>query len=129
MGRRQVVHVKGLGHGQNPIPVAVVVGQFVFTGSISGVDRDDGSIPADIATEVRNAFDNLGAVLSEAGCGYPDVAKVDVSLRDKKNRGHVNTEWLKHFPDEDDRPVRHTTQADLPPGLNIQLEIIAVKST
>lgn len=127
MERRQVVHVKGLGHGENPIPVAVVVDRFVFTGTVSGVDRNDGLIPSDIADEVRNAFDNLGAVLGEAGCGFTDVAKVDVCLRDREYRSHVNREWLKYFPDRDDRPVRHITQSDLPLDLNIQIETIAIK--
>jgi hypothetical protein len=37
-----------------------------------------------------------------------------------------NEEWNKLFPEERDRPVRHTVAADLPGKSIIQLEAIAV---
>ena len=46
---------------------------------------------------------------------------------DNTMRDHVNKEWLTHFPDPHDRPARHTiVQPNLPTGMLVQLEIIAV---
>jgi 2-iminobutanoate/2-iminopropanoate deaminase len=47
-------------------------------------------------------------------------------LKDLSYRDAVNKPWLEMFPDENDRPARHATQADLPGGMLVQLEIIAV---
>ena len=54
------------------------------------------------------------------------MAKLTVFLSDDANRAHVNTEWLKMFPDADDRPARHTVRTDLRRGMLVQLEFIAV---
>ena len=54
------------------------------------------------------------------------MAKLTVFLSDDANRAHVNTEWLKMFPDPDDRPARHAVRTDLRRGMLVQLEFIAV---
>ncbi|GGI07542.1 RidA family protein [Egicoccus halophilus] len=126
--KRQVIEVEGLGHGDNPIPVAVKAGGWLFTGTVPGIDRATGTFPDQVATEIANAFDNLGAVLEAAGVAWGDVTKVDVSLRDKAHRNFVNDNWLKYFPDDDDRPVRHVSRVDLPGEMNIQLQIVAMAS-
>jgi 2-iminobutanoate/2-iminopropanoate deaminase len=54
------------------------------------------------------------------------VAKLNVFLSDDADRAHVNTEWLRMFPDPDDRPARHTVRADLRRGMLMQLEFVAV---
>ena len=42
-------------------------------------------------------------------------------------REALNVEWIKCFPDEHDRPARHTlVKTDLPGGMLMQIEIIAV---
>lgn len=124
--RRHVVEVEGLGHGTNPIPVAVTLGGLLFSGTVPGVDRASGEVPDDRAAEIANAFENLDAVLTAAGASWGDIGKVDVSLRDKGDRPLVNDQWVARFPDAADRPARHTAEVDLPGAYNIQLEVIAV---
>jgi hypothetical protein len=46
-------------------------------------------------------------------------------LKDFKQRELVNEQWLKMFPDENNRPARHVMQADLQEGTFIQLDVIA----
>jgi 2-iminobutanoate/2-iminopropanoate deaminase len=41
-------------------------------------------------------------------------------------RAHVNEFWAVHFPDAHDRPARHAIVHDLPAGMLVQLEIVAV---
>ncbi len=126
MARREVLEIPGLGHGANPIPVAVKIGSMLYTGTIAGTDPETGSAPAEPERQIAQAFVNVRRVM-EAGGGTPDnIAKVDVYLRDMAHREIVNQEWVRMFPNADDRPVRHTTRADLPGNLHIQLELVAV---
>lgn len=48
--------LNGLGHGGQPIPVAVTLAGLLATG---GVDRETGKRPADLADEVANVFSNI----------------------------------------------------------------------
>ena len=47
-------------------------------------------------------------------------------LADLGDREAINRPWLDMFPDEDDRPARHTSRYDPPGGMKVQIEIVAV---
>lgn len=123
--RRRTVSVPGLGHGNQPIPLAVVVGNLLTTGGISGRDPRTGKVPEEVGDEVRQVFANLRAVLDAAGCSPDGIAKVTVFVQDRGIRDEINREWVALFPDEDDRPARHTLVQQLT-GMRIQLECLAV---
>jgi 2-iminobutanoate/2-iminopropanoate deaminase len=123
--KRTVIEVEGLTHRGQPIPLAVRRGPLLTSGSVSGRDRATGTRPDDTLTEIANAFDNVRAVLEAGGMDLDALVKVEVALSDLDLRGQVNEVWLKLFPDEHDRPVRHTTRGALPGDLRIQLSILA----
>ena len=125
---RRNIEVAGLGHGNQPIPLAAVVGGLLVTGGISGKDPATGAIPDDPAAEVAQAFANLRAILDAAGASADDVAKVTVFVKDRDIRAHVNPVWTELFPDESSRPARHTLEANLT-GMRLQLECLAVVGT
>lgn len=79
-----------------------------------------------VEDQVRNAFQNVKAILERAGGSPDNIGKVTVHLRDRQHRSAVNPQWISMFPNEDDRPVRHIITGDLSPGRYIQLEFIAV---
>jgi 2-iminobutanoate/2-iminopropanoate deaminase len=109
-----------------PFPTAVRIGSVIFSSAIGGEDALTGKLPHGLEEQVRNAFDSMARILARAGGSCDDVGKVTVSLRDRAHRDAVNEVWCRIFPREDDRPVRHTTVHELPPGKWIQLEFIAV---
>jgi 2-iminobutanoate/2-iminopropanoate deaminase len=123
--RRRVLGVPGIAH-QNPIPQAVEIGGLVFTSAIFGEDPETGDLPADPARQAELAFAHLRTILEQAGTGPEAVGKLTVYVSDAAHREHVNHEWLKMFPDDDDRPARHTTTTALRRGMLVQLEAIAV---
>ena len=125
VGHRHVVEVEGLGHGSQPIPLAVRVGPLLTTGGISGVDRTSGEIPDDTGAEVANLFANVKAVLDAAGTDPSTVAKITFFVRDRGLRDAINQEWVAMFPDADDRPARHTLVHDLPGRMQVQAEVLA----
>jgi 2-iminobutanoate/2-iminopropanoate deaminase len=124
MARREVIDLEGFAHG-NPIPVAVKIGNMVYTGGVPGTN-EAGVTPSDPDEQIGQVFKNLKRIVEAAGGTTADIAKIDVKLRDMGHRALVNTYWLEMFPDEHDRPARHTTQGDLPGSLVIQVEMVAV---
>jgi enamine deaminase RidA (YjgF/YER057c/UK114 family) len=126
MARRQTIELEGFAHG-NPIPVAVKIGNMVYTGAVAGTN-EAGVTPTDPDEQIGQVFRNVRRIVEAAGGTVADIAKLDVKLRDMSHRPLVNRYWLEMFPDEHDRPARHTTQGDLPGSLVIQVEMVAVLS-
>ena len=125
MGKRQTLEVPGVTHGA-PIPMGVRIGSLVFSSGVMGKDPADDSLPADPARQAELMFRNVRTLLAQAGATLDDVAHVTVYVKDNAYREHLNREWLKAFPDEHDRPARHTLLWDLPGGMLIQCELVAV---
>ena len=126
MQHRKSISGEGLPKHPQPFPTATKVGNMVFSSAIGGQDSATGKAPDSPETQIKNAFHHLQSVMRLAGGTTGDIGKVTVHLRDKGHRELVNQEWIKVFPDADDRPVRHTVETQLPSNLVIQLEFIAV---
>ncbi|TWT01802.1 RidA family protein [Planomicrobium sp. CPCC 101079] len=125
MAKRIVLHVKGSNH-QNPIPTAVKIGNMVYTSAIIGSDPETGEVPEKVEEEVANLFHYLKEIVEIAGGSTDDIAHLSVSVTDREYKKVVNQEWLKMFPDENNRPARHSTLQDLREGLRVQIEMTAV---
>ena len=123
--RRRELGVPGIAH-QNPIPQAVEIGGLVFTSAIFGEDPETGEIPPDPARQVELVFAHVRTILDQAGAGPEAIAKMTVYLQDDGHRPLVNEQWLAMFPDEHDRPARHTVRTDLRRGMLVQCDFIAV---
>ncbi|HWP56889.1 MAG TPA: RidA family protein [Candidatus Acidoferrales bacterium] len=125
MPKRKVI-TAGLPHHRNPIPTAIRIGSMVFTSAVGGQDPVTHETPEDPEKQVENCFKTIRRIMEEAGGTTDDIAKMTVYLKDMKYREYVNREWLKMFPDENDRPVRHAMKADLAGSNVIQIEVTAV---
>jgi 2-iminobutanoate/2-iminopropanoate deaminase len=125
--KRVSYEVDGYSHGNNPIPAVARIGNIVVTGGISGIDLASGTMPETVEQQSANMFEVAERVLEQAGAGLNDVIKVTVFLKPELNRAALNTAWLKHFPDEHSRPVRHVVvNPYLGGGMLIQCEMMAV---
>ena len=122
---REVITIPGMPHGA-PIPNGAKIGNMVFSSAISGRDVEKKVLPEDPDEQAAAMFRNLRTFMEKAG-GTPDnIAHMTVFMKDEKYRDNVNTEWLKMFPNEDDRPARHALKAELRGGMLFQIEVIAV---
>ena len=120
------IHVAGVQHGA-PIPFGARVGNMIFSSGILGADPATGKIPEDLESQCEFAFGNMKAMVENAGGDISGIGKITVYMKDRSQRDAVNKPWLAMFPDEDDRPARHAIEYDaFPPGVLVQLEIIAV---
>lgn len=122
-GKRSL-HVPSVGH-KAPIPLGARVGPLLCSSAIAGKSQADGTLPADGAAQVANAFANLRALLEAGGANLSHVVKLGVTLADDGLRDAVNTHWLACFPDADDRPARHVAMQPLGHGMAVQLEVMA----
>ncbi len=125
MRKRQTLEVPGVTHAA-PIPMGVRIGGLVFSSAVMGKDPASDTLPADPARQAELMFQNVRTLLAQAGATLDDVAHMTVYVKDNAYREDLNREWLKAFPDEHDRPARHTMLWDLPGGMVIQCELVAV---
>ncbi len=126
MPARERIKADNIHEHVNPVPAAIRMGNMIFTSAIGGEDPATHQLPDDREAQVRNAFQAVRNILDAAGASPADIGKVTISVKDRDDRKLINPYWLEMFPDENDRPVRHTLQADLPKGRYIQIEFIAV---
>lgn len=126
--KRRVAHVKGGRLHANPIPEAVRVGNVIYSSAVSGVDPQTMKAPDDLEAQTRLCFAHMKELLESVEASLDDIVKLEVSMTDSSpaQRAILNKVWLETFPDEDDRPARHTSQGPLSNNYLIQLEFVAV---
>lgn len=98
----------------------------VFVSGQIPVNPADGSIPVGIELQTRQAMDNIGAILNEAGLTYNDIVKTTVLLADLADFAAMNAVYAEYFPQ--DKPARVCCQvAALPKGALVEIDAIAGK--
>lgn len=125
MGRRKSIYLSGFKH-KNPIPNACVIDGLLMSGTILGVDPVTGEMPATIEAQCANMFGHVQAIVQAAGGALDDVVKITVWLKDLSQRAPVNNEWVKLFPDHDDRPARHAQLLTSDGPSLVQCDVIAM---
>lgn len=123
MPKRQSIYSNAFSHG-NPIPAACRVGNLLMTGIVNGVVK--GEPPGDLRAQCQLMFERVRAIMQDAGGGTDNIVKVNVAFTDVTRREEITDLWVALFPDPDNRPVRHSVQAELDRGKLIQCDIIAV---
>jgi 2-iminobutanoate/2-iminopropanoate deaminase len=124
--RPRSISIPGISHFGAPIPMGSRVGNIIWTSGIAGNDPETDSIPSDPAVQARFMFDHVRTLLHRGGATLDDVVRMTVYVTDEAYREYVNQEWLKAFPDPDDRPARHTLVHPLRGIAVMQVEIMAV---
>lgn len=125
MTKRLVIQINGSAH-ENPIQTAVKIGNMVYTSALMGTDPSSGQMPETVEEEVAQLFTYILEIMEKAGGSSENIAHLSVSVTDRSYKEIVNKEWLKLFPDPDNRPARHTTVHSLKPGVHVQVEMVAV---
>ena len=120
------IEVEGITHGHAPIPMAARVGNMIYSSGIMGKNPANDTLPSDAPSQSKFMFANLRTLLANGGAGLKHVVHVKAYIKDNTYRDALNEEWLKCFPDPHDRPARHTMVSDLPGGMLMQIEIVAV---
>ena len=81
-------------------------------------------MPGDVSAQTARVFDNLAAVLGDAGLSLEDVVKCSVYLADMADFAAMNAVYQGRFSAPS--PARSTVAvAGLPMGARVEIEMIA----
>lgn len=109
---------------RGPYSQAVRVGELVFVAGQAGLNPVTGVIAgATFELQGRQAFDNLRAVLEDAGSGLERVVKTTCFLAVPEAFDQLNALYGEYFPVAP--PVRSTPVVQLPRGLLFSIEAVA----
>lgn len=108
-----------------PYSQAVIESGFLFSSGQVPLDPQSGKlVSGGIEAAAERVFDNLEAVLREAGLGFLDVVKTTVYLTRGEDFGAMNAVYARRFGDH--RPARSTViVAALPAGAPLEIDLIA----
>jgi 2-iminobutanoate/2-iminopropanoate deaminase len=111
-----------------PYSQAIRVGDVVYLAGQIGLDPTSGNlVEGGIEAQTKQALDNLGAVLKEAGMDYDNVVRATVFLSDLSNFQTMNDVYREYFK-SDHPPARSTVQVvAIPRGALVEIDFIAVK--
>lgn len=125
MAKREVIEIPGV-HHQNPIPMGAKIGNIVYSSAISGMDPQTKTPSPDPDKQAEALFRNIRTFMELAG-GTPDnIIRMTVYVKEEQYRDSINKEWLKMFPDDNNRPARHTLKAPVRGEALFQVEVVAV---
>lgn len=106
-----------------PYVQAQASGGFIFVSGQLGM-TSAGELPADFASQTRNALTNLTAILEQAGSSLAKVVKATVFLSDLNNFAEFNALYAEYF--KAPCPARSCVEvARLPKDALVEIEVIA----
>lgn len=110
-----------------PYSQAVIAGGFVFASGQIPVDPATGAVvEGTAAVQARQVFENIKAVLAEAGSSLSQVVKATVFLKNMDDFVPVNEVYAQYFADGI-LPARSAVQvAKLPKDVQVEIEVIAI---
>ena len=108
-----------------PYSQAVIEGGFLFTAGQVPFDPATGKlVDGGMETSAERVFDNLEAILREAGLAFSDVVKATVYLTRAEDFAPLNAVYARRFGEH--RPARSTViVAALPSGAMVEIDLIA----
>jgi len=111
---------------KNPIPHASLLNGLLISSAITGVELDSDQFPKSKNDQIALAFKNMQYILKEAKATINDIVKVDLFFQDKDDRKLVNPIWISLFPNEMQRPARHSHMVNLEGDCILQIVFTAV---
>ena len=113
--------------GVDPEPATATIGGYTYTNGVIGIDPSTGELPDDPVRQFDLAFSNLITLLEKSGASKDEVGLVTMYIPGSDYRRFINDPWLATFTDEANRPARKTNHVNLPAGVAVQLQAVAVR--
>jgi 2-iminobutanoate/2-iminopropanoate deaminase len=102
---KKVIQPKDFPTGR-PFSPGILVDGTLYVAGQTGSDLKTGKLPEEFEAEVKQALDNIGLVLKEAGKGFEDAVAVQVYLTDMELFPRMNAVYTTYF--KEPRPARTT---------------------
>jgi 2-iminobutanoate/2-iminopropanoate deaminase len=122
----KTINTTGAPAAIGPYVHAIGFGDLVFTSGQIPLDLA-GAMPEGVEAQTEQVFDNLAAVLAEAGSSLDRVVKATVFVTDLGDFARLNAVYEKRFGTH--KPARSTVQvAALPRGASVEIELVALRT-
>ena len=125
--KRREYRVEALSEPISHYTDAVRAGDLLFISGLVGVDGRGTLVGGqDVAAQARQVFENMRAVLEEAGGRFEDVVKVTVYLTDVDDRPKINPVRQEVFGAA--RPASTLVEVSrlAVPGAKVEIEAVAL---
>jgi 2-iminobutanoate/2-iminopropanoate deaminase len=124
-GRPTVIHTEQAAAPTGPFAQAMRAGDFVFVAGQRGIEPGTGALAAGTREKVRQAFENIRAILEAAGTSFEYVVMSRVYVRDMAgHRPIVNEAYQRYFPKG--QPPRTIVEvARLNQDDEVEIEVVA----
>ena len=122
----QIIHTADAPAAVGPYSQAIRSGNLLLTSGQLGLDPATGTLPEGVEAQAKQALENIGAILAEAGYAKEDVVKTTVFIRNMGDFAAVNAIYASFFGDH--KPARSCVEVSaLPKGGLVEIEVIASK--
>ena len=110
-----------------PYSQAVEINHTLYVSGQIPVNPETGKlVEGDITLQTERVFQNISAILNEAGYSLTDVVKSTCLLSDMANFNAMNEVYSRYYPEK--QPARSAFAVkELPLGALIEIETIAMK--
>src|SRR5438105_2384565 len=95
-GEKKVIQPKDFATGR-PFSPGILADGTLYVAGQTGTDLKTGKLPDDFESEVKQALENAGAVLKEAGMDFGNVVAVQVYLTDMDLFPRMNAVYTTYF--------------------------------
>ena len=121
---RQIISTPNAPNAVGTYSQAVKCGKTVYVSGQIPLDPATGALVENsIEAEIRRVFDNLKAIVTAAGGGFSQVAKVNVFLTDLGNFAVLNKIMAEYFTEP--FPARAAIQVSaLPKGARVEIDCV-----
>ncbi len=119
------VHTQDAPEAIGPYSQAISLDGWLYTSGQVGIDPSTGELVSqDFEAQARQVFKNLGRVLAASGCGFGDVVRATVYVKDMSDFPQLNAVYAEAMGDH--RPARSTVEvAGLPKAARVEIDFIA----
>ena len=121
----KVVATKQAPAAIGPYVQGVIVNNIFYSSGQIPLTADGELVEGSITEQTNQVFENLKAVLAEAGSSLDKVVKTMVFISDMNEFGELNEEYARHFGEH--KPARSCVEVSrLPKDVKVEIEVIAL---
>lgn len=124
---KKVISTEKAPQAVGPYSQAVWANDLLFiSGQIPIDPKTEKFVSENVKEQTKQVFENIGAILKEAGLDYENIVKATVYLADMNDFSAMNEVYASYF--KTDFPARAAFEVvKLPLGAKVEIEAMAVK--
>ncbi|MBH0171866.1 RidA family protein [Fictibacillus sp. 18YEL24] len=119
------IHTEEAPPAIGPYSQGIIIDQLFFSSGQIPLTKEGVMIDGDVKEQTHQVFQNLQAVLKEAGSSLDQVVKATVFISDMNEFADINEVYAEYFSEH--KPARSCVEvARLPKDAKVEIEVIAL---